>query len=767
MRPTTAILPLLFVLLSGSGCARPAGQFSEQNARTHVGMLAGTIGSRPIGTEANAKARAYITDQLRFFGFEVRVQEADSRRPSIGRSARVANVIAVRQGSRPEAVGIVSHYDSVAAGPGAGDAGLGVAAALEAGRVLASRSNPNWTLMILLTDGEEWGLMGAAALVTDRDVTRRLNTYVNVESIGASGPPMLFEAGPGNDWLLSVWRRSAPYPRGASFVNEIYRRLPNDTDFSILKLQEIPGLNFAAVGDGYAYHTSRDTPERLSSATLRQTGEQIVSLVNALETVDITQRSQQERTFFDVAGTSAVSYGPMTGLVIAFTALLFGVAAWVKVTTAAVRLEGFLRWLLTFFWILAGTALVIASMAGATWALRAASVVYHPWYARPGRLFLLLIAIGVSVGWAVARLGRWLPAKAHGTRHPVVAWSVTLPAWIILAAAGLWFVPAAAYLWLLPLLAAGVLLSVTPSANAVAIRAVSLAVLAVSATLWVRNTIDLLRFAVAELGRLPLVTPVLVYAGLMSAAGVMMVPPLMAAIASARPVLRPALGTAVCMLAIAVAGGFAYTAPAYTDDAPLRRYARAMQEGDAGAIWEVGSTEPGLDLGDGAPGGWTAVRDAPPVSVPAAPLRHPFVFRTSGATLGPAPIGIAALSLEPLAAGNELSVTVVPKVPGVAITFVLPAGVEPARATLPGVMRRERWTATYVAPPSEGIVFRASFGHTPAAALRQLRVVATLQGGREWPLPGWLAPARTAWTAEAAWIVAPFALPIAPVPPLR
>ena len=58
----------------------------------------------------------------------------------------------------------------------------------------------------------------------------------------------------------------------------IYRRLPNDTDFSILKLQEIPGLNFAAVGDGYAYHTSRDTPERLSPATLRQTGEQVVSL---------------------------------------------------------------------------------------------------------------------------------------------------------------------------------------------------------------------------------------------------------------------------------------------------------------------------------------------------------------------------------------------------------------------------------------------------------------------------------------------------------
>ena len=41
---------------------------------------------------------------------------------------------------------------------------------------------------------------------------------------------------------------------------------------------------------------------------------------------------------------------------------------------------------------------VVASMVGATWALRAAREVYHPWYARPGRLFLLLIAVGLTVG---------------------------------------------------------------------------------------------------------------------------------------------------------------------------------------------------------------------------------------------------------------------------------------------------------------------------------------------------------------------------------
>ena len=57
---------------------------------------------------------------------------------------------------------------------------------------------------------------------------------------------MLFETGPGNGWLVAPWARRAPHPRGGSFGIEIYRRLPNDTDFSILKRQGIPGLNFAA-----------------------------------------------------------------------------------------------------------------------------------------------------------------------------------------------------------------------------------------------------------------------------------------------------------------------------------------------------------------------------------------------------------------------------------------------------------------------------------------------------------------------------------------
>lgn len=733
-------------------------------------MLAGTIGSRPVGTPANARARAYIVDQLRLFGFEVRVQETDARRVSIGRTARVSNIVAIKPGRRTEAIGLVSHYDSVPAGPGASDDAFGVAVSLEAARVLAARADRNWTLMVIVTDGEEAGLMGAAAVVTDREVISRLHAYINLESIGSGGVPALFETGPGNGWLIAPWARRAPTPRGASFGIEIYRRLPNDTDFSILKRQGIPGLNFAVVDDSYAYHTTRDTPERLSGATLRQGGEQVVSLVTALDSVDITQRSDTDRTFFDLAGASAVSYGPVTGWIIAALAFVFGVVAWVRVLGTALRLEGVWRWLLTLVWTLAGTAAIIAALIGTTWALRHAREVYHPWYARPDRMFLLMLAVGGTVAWAFVRIGQWLPARAHGIRHPLVVWSIALPVWIAVAAVILTLAPGAAFLWLVPLLTAGFLLTVVPPTSVGGVRAASGLIFIVAAAVWLLPTITMLRFVVAIFGRLPVVTPVFVYAAVVAVAAAVMLPPLIALIARTKPLVRPALGTAIGLLAVAITASLAYIAPAYTDEQPLRRTARAVQEADGPAIWDVGSVEPGIDLGEGAPGGWQPASAGPNVSAPFRRLPQPFVFQATGPTLGRAPISIAALTLEPVQAGSELALTVVPHSPGLVVSFVLPEGVEPARSNLPGVPRLGRWTATYIAPSTDGLLFRASFGRIEPDRLRDLRVVVTATGpgdGSGWRPPAWLPQARTAWTAEANWIVTPFAMPIAPVPALR
>ena len=769
MRQRLRVLPLLLFFAASTGCSRDAALFSDTNARAHVEMLAGTIGSRPAGTPEAARARDYVIDQLKLFGYEVRVQSTDARRSEHGLTARVSNIIGVLQGERREAVALLSHYDSNPDAPGAGDDAFGVAVSLEAARVLATKRR-QWTTFVLVTDAEEVGLMGAAALMNERDITERLQAYVNIEANGTSGPVMLFETGPGNDWILGPWARRAPHPRGGSFALEVYRRLPNDTDFSILKRQEIPGLNLALVGDSYAYHTARDTVDRLEPRALRETGENVVAIMEALQDTDVTKRTSADAIHFDIAGVRAVAFSATWTWVLSSAAVLLGFIAWLRVTRFVAPQEGGWRWLLGLLWSALGVAAVVAAMIGATWLLRSARESYHPWYARPDRFFLMLAAVGATAGWAMTRLGRWLPVRARGLRHPAVVWTYTLPLWIALALAGSWLAPAASYLWTLPLLAAGLVLAIVPARNPWLVRMASLAILAVAGTLWLRDALELMRFAVAVLGRLPIVTPVFAFAALITAAGVMVAPPFIAAVASERPLLRPAAVTVLCLLALAITGPLAYLAPAYTAEQPLRRDLRAFQEANATtSLWQVGGNEPGLNLADGAPGDWRPGRAEHPTSVPRGILRNPFVFSGTLPPLGPPPAA-AAIAVEPVTGGLELGVTVVPTQPGISLAFILPEGVEPARSNFPGLVRSRRWTAVFVAPPPEGIAFRASFTGVSADVLRQTRVTATsarVPGGAGWQgLPPWLPQERAVWSARATWVLAPAAT-LEPAPPLR
>jgi hypothetical protein len=747
----------LFLVLV-AGCTRPAPRFSLGNARAHVQMLAGTIGSRAVGTAANTRAREYIVDQLRLYGFEVRVQETDARRPDLGATAHVFNVIAVRAGAEPSAIGLVSHYDSSPDAPGAADDGLGVAVSLEAARVLAARTSRRHALFVLVTDGEEAGLMGAAGLVTDREVMDRLQAYLNVEATGNDGAAMLFETGPANSWMLKPWARRAPHPRGASYAIEIYRRLPNDTDFSILKRHDVPGLNFAAVADSYAYHTARDTPDRLTDRALVETGENVVETAEALDEIDVgTRDAVNQSTFFDIGRTVGVTWGPAVSWLIAAVSLVCGLLAWFKALGASVRMLGLWRWILDVVWTLFGTALVAGSMVGGTWALRAARAVYHPWYAYPGRMFLMLLTLGTLSGWATIRAGALLPSRAHGTRHPVFVWSVTLPVWIALAGVVAARAPSAGYLWTLPLLAAGAGLLAIPPANVHAVRAMSVVVLAVAGTLWLRDTLELLRFVVALLGRLPLITPVWVYALLMLTAGAMVVPPLLAVTAATKPLVRTALGTALLLVAVAVTGGFAYAAPSYTYDEPQRRSVRAFVEPNAStATYEVASQEPGLDLEMGAPGGWYRATDTARGSVPLPRFAQPFVFRTTAQSPG-APPATATFDVKPVSGGSELTVTVVPQSPGLSVLFIAPANVAPARSNFPGIVQRGRWRALYTAIPPDGVTWRASFRSGVEAALPSATAVlvsSRFPGGSGWQsLPSWIPQQNAVWHAELLWIL--------------
>ena len=125
--------------------------------------------------------------------------------------------------------------------------------------------------------------------------------------------------------------------------------------------------------------------------------------------------------------------------------------------------------------------------------------------------------------------------------------------------------------------------------------------------------------------------------------------------------------------------------------------------------------------------------------------------------------------MTPLPEGTHVTLSVVPSQPGVAVTFILPESVTPARSSLPGIMRDGHWMATYIAVPPEGIAWDASFRKGAEQALPNIRLAiwsSRLPGGSGWQsLPDWLPQDTAVWSANATWVLP--AQVIAPVPPLR
>ena len=87
---------------------------------------------------------------------------------------------------------------------GANDDGSAVATLLEAARVLLAGPPLRNNVLLLFTDGEEPGQFryGARYFVDSYDNVEDIRVVLNFEALGKSGPSIMFETAPGNDWLI-------------------------------------------------------------------------------------------------------------------------------------------------------------------------------------------------------------------------------------------------------------------------------------------------------------------------------------------------------------------------------------------------------------------------------------------------------------------------------------------------------------------------------------------------------------------------------------
>lgn len=166
-----------------------------------------------------------------------------------------------------------AHYDSTAGSPGAADDKAAVAAILETAPALTSGQPLRNDVVMLLTDGEEPGLLGAAAFVAQHRARARGGVVLNWEATGNAGPSVLFETSPGDAELVRVLAASAPSPVGDSALAAGYEAGNQNTDFNVLRDAGYAGLNFALVDGTAYYHSSQDTLAALDLRSVQHIGE--------------------------------------------------------------------------------------------------------------------------------------------------------------------------------------------------------------------------------------------------------------------------------------------------------------------------------------------------------------------------------------------------------------------------------------------------------------------------------------------------------------
>jgi Peptidase family M28 len=294
----TALAALLLVAVASvlgmaptapSSSDAPAEAFSAARAMTHISAI--TDDPRPVGSAQHSEAKAYLLDQLGSLGWRTEVQQSigmfDFGVDGTQSIAAVANVIATKPGTAPTGtVLLTAHYDTVVGSPGAADDGIGVGTLLETARALGSAVAPRNDVMILLTDAEEVGLLGAEAFVRER--ARELGTVVvlNHEARGAGGGPMTFRMSSPNSELIEVLA-GAPGVFADSSSEATFEALPNDSDFTPFEQGGLYGYDTAIMADGAYYHSPIDDPAHLSAASLQQMGDTTLAMTRELAGMDL------------------------------------------------------------------------------------------------------------------------------------------------------------------------------------------------------------------------------------------------------------------------------------------------------------------------------------------------------------------------------------------------------------------------------------------------------------------------------------------------
>jgi len=434
----------------------PSDAFNTNRAMTRIGNILKDQNPHPIGTQENFDISAHLLAEIQNLGFQPTISETQgcfiSANTTYIACARPRN-ISFRMGPKPsagakETILLTSHYDSVPAGPGAADAMMGVGVILEIVQQLSKEPLTRPTL-ILLTDGEEAGLLGAHAFIRNDKRSSEIKTVVNFEARGVTGPAYMFETSQPNGRILPAFIKNASRPLANSLMASIYERLPNSTDVAVYLPEKYEALNFAIIGNERFYHTPKDNMEELSQTSLQHMGDLGLStmkeLTTGIQAEKLNPNYNRHIIYTDFLSRGMIALPQIIALPILLIALICAIAILIMPGKKAPTTQTLSIKLIVV--LMPALTLIFAALLGflGGWLLQLFSVHNAPWAAHSWAWYGVGIMSALTASYLIPQL---VSARASRIDMFTASWI-----WFLLLGTGLFMImPGGTILFVIPAL---------------------------------------------------------------------------------------------------------------------------------------------------------------------------------------------------------------------------------------------------------------------------------------------------------------------------
>ncbi len=321
----------------------PAYDYTQ--AYQHLQQI--TKEKHPVGSTAHGRVRDYLISHIRALGYEPQLQQSFAIHPESRAAAQIENILVRVPASEPnaptnaspKALLIAGHYDAVPNSFGAGDDGVSVANMLQALSSLKTTDKRSNDVIFLFADAEEVGLLGAVGFAEQHPWIKDVGMVLNFDNRGNAGPILMFETSAKNGKLIQEFAQATPYAISNSVMYEVYKALPNDTDFSVFRKKDLPGLNFAMIDNFSSYHTRHDKAEFLNPASQQQQASLMLDLLKHFVSQDLGQLSLQQASsnqiYFSLPLLGLVHYSSTWAIPIAVLLTVFAIWLFARMKTQA------------------------------------------------------------------------------------------------------------------------------------------------------------------------------------------------------------------------------------------------------------------------------------------------------------------------------------------------------------------------------------------------------------------------------------------------